>query len=209
MSSAIEAIVRQVQQRIMKIEGAVLQLKAAYDVIKGQAHIKSPEEEIDEIPGRRIMFNLSGTQAFTAADAQQQGDPITFQVSQDGPYIMTAYPLVMWAPSTPANATNLGRFRPIYSWPLPAQEVTGDSIDLSWQFNDGGSQRNFQNEIANPMFSRPDLAVPLPKPIVFTPNSVIQFVPTYNAINFSGALSVPTTAGILRVTLLGYKIANL
>lgn len=206
---SLQSFVGKVGRRVLTLEQQFAQLKGAYDALKGQAHVKTTEEEIDEIPGRRIMFNLSGTQTFTTAQAQTQGDPITMQVSQDGPFIWTAYPQVMWKPNAPENATNLGRWRPVYSWPLPDQVLDDDIIDLSWQMNDGGSQRNFQNEVANPTFSRPDLVLPLPKPVIFTPNSVIQFIPTYEAINFGTAPAVDTTGGILRVTLLGYKIANL
>jgi hypothetical protein len=205
----LKSFVGKMGRKVLSMEQQILKLSGALEVLKGSQRVKTTEEEIDEIPGRRIMFNLSGTQTFTATQRGNQGDPITMQVSQDGPFIWTAYPLVAWKPNAPDNADNLGRWRPVYSWPLPDQVLDDDIIDISWQMNDGGSQRNFQNEVATPVFSRPDLVLPLPKPVIFTPNSVIQFIPTYEAINFGTAPTVDTTGGILRVTLLGYKCANL
>jgi hypothetical protein len=204
----LSAFVGKVARRVVTLEQQFQQLKGALDILKNGS-VKTTEQEIDEIPGRRVMYNLSGTQEFDATDAGRVADPITFQVSQDGPFIWTAYPLVMWKPNAPDSATQFGQWRPIYSWPLPAQEIGGDHIDLSWQMNDGGSQRNFQNEVANPIFSRPDLAIPLPKPVVFAPNAVIQFIPTYESIFFDTAAATDTTGGLLRVTLLGYRCANM
>jgi len=170
---------------------------------------KSITQEIDSIPGRRIFYNAVGVQSFTTADAGQRGQPINFLVSQDGPFIQTHYPLVVWRPSAPSNATNFGVTRPVCSWPLPDQVIDGDRVDLSYEFVSGGSQRNFQNLPAGPLFSRPDNFAPLPVPTLFSPNETIQVFLTFESIAFDTTVAEPTTEGTLQVTLPGYRIVNM
>jgi hypothetical protein len=170
---------------------------------------RSITHELDSIPGRRIFYNLNGTLTFDITNDGQRGQPINFLVSQDGPFIMTHYPLAIWRPSAPATATQFGFWRPVATWPLPDQVIDGDRIDLSYEFVDGGSQRNFQNLPTNPLFSRPDNLVPLSVPTLFAPNTVIQFFPTFQNILFDPGVAIPTTAGVLDVSLPGYRIANL
>lgn len=164
-------------------------------------------EEIDQIPGRRIEYVLDAEISFSASDRGNRGQPLTFTVSQDGPFIMTHYPQAIWRPSAPGTATNLGRWRPVSTFPLPDQVVDTDIIDLMYEMQDGGNSRNFQNGPRGPIFSRPDNMVPLPVPTMFAPNATIQFFPTYNAITWDGG--TPPTAGILHVDLIGYRIVNL
>lgn len=176
------------------------------EALKGQ---RSPLAEIDAIPGRRIFYHLVGSVPFTAAQAGTRGQPISFVLSQDGSFIQTHYPVAMWLPNAPSSATNFGRWRPIYSWPLPTQEVGGDVIDISYEMIDAGSQRNFQNEAAPPLLSRPDVLLPLPVPTLYGTNANLQFVPTYQAINFDAAAATPTTGGLLVVALPGYRCVNM
>lgn len=179
-------------------------------------------EEIDAIPGRRLFYNLSAAQAFDISLDGKRGQPLNFLVSQDGPFIMTHYPMAMWRPASPDNATDIGRWRPVSSWPLPDQVVDEDIIDISYEMADSGSQRNFQNLPASPgLLSRPDNVIPVPVPTLFTPNTVIQFTPTYENILFNTAgvppdstpenplQWVPTVLGVLVVTLPGYRIVNM
>lgn len=171
---------------------------------------RSVTEELDSIPGRRVPYFLSGVQDFTPELNGLRGQAINFNVSQDGPFIMTFHPLVAWRPNSPVGATNFGQWSPVASWPLPLQQsVDQDRIDLSFEMNDGGSQRDFQNIAAAPFFSRPDNAIPLAVPSVFSPATVIQFIPTYEDIFFDPDSVTPTEGGRLVVTLVGYKIANL
>lgn len=170
---------------------------------------KSITHELDSIAGRRIFYNLSDTQIFDVSLAGQRAQPLNFLVSQDGPYVMTHYPLVLWRPSAPTTATQFGFWRPVTTWPLPDQVIDGDRIDLSYEFVSGGSQRNFNNQPAGPIFSRPDAMAPLPVPTLFAPNEVIQFIPTYESILFDPGVGVPTTGGTLQVTLPGYRIVNM
>jgi len=168
---------------------------------------RSVAEEIDAIEGRRMEGTLSGEIEFTIADEFQRGAPITMQVSQDGPFIMTHYPMAIWRPSGPEGATNLGRWRPVSTFPLPDQVVDTDIIDLMYELQDGGNQRLLQNQPRGPLLSRPDNIVPCPVPTLWTPNSVVQFIPTYLAFTWDGA--TPPTAGILHVDIPGYRIVNL
>lgn len=175
------------------------------------AQPQSITAEIDSISGRRLYYNLVGNQTFTAAQDGVRGAPISMLVSQDGSFIQTHYPVVAWKPNAPENATNFGRWRPIYSWPLPTQELGTDSIDISYEITDSGSQRNFQNAKAPPALSRFDLLMPLPVPTLFAPNTTVSFIPTYERIIFDTqpGEGITTTAGELVVLLPGYKIANM
>lgn len=187
------------------------EVAAEYKAVKMvmAAQPKSITNELDSIPGRRIFYNLSGVLPFDISNAGNRAQPINFLVSQDGPFIMTHYPDVAWSPIAPANATHFGEWSPPYSWPLPTQQVGGDIIDIAWELVSGGSQRNFQNLPAVPLFSRPDTAIPLAVPTLFAPNEVIQFFATFNSIAFDAAAQVPTVQGQLVVTLPGYRVVNL
>jgi len=168
-------------------------------------------EEIDSIPGRRIESIFSGEIEFDITDLGQRGQPIIIQISQDGDFIQTHYPLVLWYPNAPTNTQNLGRWRPVSSFPLPTQEVGGDIIDLMYELDDAGSQRFMQNNPRGLVLSRPDNIVPCPVPTQWAPNASIKFTPTYNAISFTGSGEEPVapTSGILHVDLVGYRIVNL
>lgn len=168
---------------------------------------KTLEDEIEAIKGRRIFYNLVGSQTFSSTNDGARGNPINMLVSQDGPFVMMGYPLVLWRSSQPSNATDFGRWRPVCSAYLPTQQLTTNFIDLSWELTDGGSQRNFQNLAVPPLFSRPDAVLPLPKPTLFAPNTTIQFIPTYQDILLAGA--TPTTEGTLVVALPGYRIVQM
>jgi hypothetical protein len=167
-------------------------------------------EEIDALPGRRAFYGLSDELTFVAADAGNRLNPMTFLVSQDGPFIMTHYPVIAWRPSAPASATNFGKWSSIYSWPLPSQDVANnDVIDISYEVSDTGSQRNFQNEVANPISSRFDGLIPLPVPTLFSPNTTIQITITLEDVAFNGSAATPATQGTIRATIPGFKVINL
>lgn len=172
-----------------------------------EQHPPSITDAIDALEGRRIEYRFSSTQTFTIDNDGNVGLPVTFNVSQDGPFIMTHYPLVLWKPSAPTNATNFGRWRPVTSFPLPDQVIDTDIIDLSYELKDGGSDRNLQSAPSGPVFSRPDNFVPLPVPTMFATAAQITFTPYYNRITFDGA--TPPTEGTLQVDLIGYRIVNL
>lgn len=177
---------------------------------------RSITQEIDKIQGRRIFYNLNGVQDFSISDDGRRGQPINFLVSQDGPFIMTHFPMVSWLPTQPTTATNRGLWRPVCPYPLPAQASGGaapnnlneDIISISYELIDGGSQRNFQNLPTPPVLSTPLNMVPLPVPTLWTPNSTIQFHPTYNRILFNNQVVAPTQ-GQLVVALPGYRIVNM
>lgn len=172
-----------------------------------QSRPRSIQEEIDAIEGRRIEGTLSGEVTFTATDVGQRAQPIVFQVSQDGPFVMTHYPLAIWRPTAPDNTTNLDRWRPVSTFPLPTQVVSEDIIDILYELNDGGSQRFGQNEPRGPLLSRPDNIVPCPIPTLWAPNAAIIFQPTYLALTWNS--DVAPTQGTLHVDLVGYRIVNL
>jgi len=195
------------QHRTIKRELDEVRLQYAAFVKACEAAPKSPTEQIDSIPGRRIFYHLVGDQSFDATFGGTRAAPISMLVSQDGPFIMTHYPMVIWKPTAPADATNFGKWRPVTSWPLPDQVIDTDTVDLSWELVSGGSQRNFQNQAIGPIFSRPDNMVPLPIPTLFAPNETIQVFLTYEDITFDG--STPPTSGLVRVSLPGYRVVNM
>lgn len=172
-----------------------------------QTRPRTITEEIDQIPGRRIETRLSGEVIFDVTDEGKRGNPVMIQVSQDGPFVMTHYPMVLWRPTLPTTATNYQRWRPVSTYPLPSQVVDEDIIDIMYELQDGGAQRNFQNAPSAPLLSRPDNVVPAAVPTLWSPNSAIAFYPTYNKLTWNG--QVPPTQGTLHVDLIGYRIVNL
>lgn len=170
-------------------------------------------EEIDAIPGRRINFTLSGqmTNGFTTSQDGQKGAPISMQVSQDGSFVWTHYPIVTWWPNLPTNATNFQRVQPVQSTPLPTQSMANlDFIDILYEVEDAGSNRKFQsNPVSGHTLSRPDHWVPLPVPTIFAPAAQILFTVTFLNIAFSAATATPTTGGMLQVDFPGFRIVNL
>lgn len=172
-----------------------------------EARPRSVSEQIDAIPGRRIDTILSAEVAFTMDDLGNRGRPAQVTVSQDGPFIMTHYPMALWYPSAPSNATNLNRWRPVSTFPLPTQVVSTDIIDIGYELEDGGSMRYFQNEMRGPVLSRPDNIVPCAVPTEWAADGVLKFVPTYKAITFNG--TTPPTEGILHIDFIGYRIVNM
>ncbi len=211
LSTEEARFVRQLAAKTKAQDAAIAKLAREHGELMRQleSQPRSISEEIDSIPGRRIFYNFVDRIDFDISNDGLRGEPLNFLVSQDGPFIATHYPMVAWLPSAPATATNFGQWSPVTSWPLPTQQNTDqDRIDLSYEVIDGGSQRNFQNAAAGPVFSRPDNAVPLPCPTLFAPNTVIQIFPTYENILFDPTATVPTTAGTLVVTIPGHKKVN-
>lgn len=212
-------------QQVQNLSAAVRQLQGAYkraielasalteDIKELKSRPRTITEEIDAIPGRRIETIFSGEVDFTAADQGERGLPVIIQVSQDGPFIQTHYPLILWYPTAPSDTDNLGRWRPVSTYPLPTQEVQGDYLDIKYEIDDNGSQRYLQNEARGPVLSRPDNIVPLACPTEWSPASSIKITPTYQRISFTGNVAsndpTPPTAGTLYVALIGYRCVNL
>lgn len=207
---AINSVVRKLvqKQRVMEDQHRKILDKYEEFIRACEDTPRSITQEIDSIPGRRIFYTLGANIDFTAAQNGLRGTPLTFLVSQDGPFIATHYPFAIWAPNSPATATNFGAWRPVSTWPLPDQVLDTDLIDLSYEVIDSGSQRNFQNEPVGPILSRPDNMVPLPVPTLFSPNTTIQFTPTYNRVAFN-TTGTATDGGNLYVGFPGYRIVNL
>lgn len=172
-----------------------------------QSRPRSVAEEIDAIEGRRMEGTLSGEIQFDVTDLGQRAQPITMTVSQDGPFVQTHYPMAVWRPNAPENTTNLGRWRPVSTFPLPDQVVDEDIIDILYEMQDGGNQRLLQNEARGPLLSRPDNIVPTPVPTLWSPATVVLFIPTYSAITWDS--EIPPTSGLLHVDIPGYRIVNL
>ncbi len=205
MSDAIHAALRVMNNTLRHMQGVVAAQQQQVNALLSRP--RTITEEIDQIPGRRIETVLAGEVTFSTADEQRLGNPIVINVSQDGPFIMTHYPMVLWRPSAPSNTTNFQRWRPVASFPLPDQVVDTDIIDIGYALQDGGAQRNFQNAVRGPLFSRPDNVIPCAVPTLWAPNSSISFAPFYHNIQFDSA--VPPTEGTLHLDLIGYRIVNL
>jgi hypothetical protein len=200
------AVLRTHKNELLKQSEAINQLMAVVNSLASRP--KTVWDEINAIPGRWIESTLSGEVTFTAAEEGSRGTPILFLVSQDGPFIMTHYPLCLWRPTAPnPGATNLNRWRPVTTFPLPDQVVDTDIIDIKYELQDGGSGRDFQNEPRAPLLSRPDNIVPCPTPTVWSPNATIKFTPTYLALTWNSA--TPPTQGTLHVDIPGFRIVNL
>lgn len=191
---------------LTSIQGVMANLQA--QVADLSAKPTSVQEEIDALPGRRIESFIAGEIAFdTTVNNGVRGTPIILPISQDGPFVMTHYPVVMWRPSAPTNTPNYLKWRPVSSFPLPTQQITTDWIDISYELQDGGNQRNFQNFPRAPLLSRPDALLECAVPTLWSPNSTIVFTPTYWQLTFSS--SPAPTNGILHCSIPGYRIVNL
>jgi len=201
----ISAALRILDKRSGQLQSVVQQQASL--IAELQSRPRTITEEIDQIPGRRIETVLSGEVVFDITDEGKRGNPILIQVSQDGPFVMTHYPMALWRPTLPTTATNYERWRPVSTYPLPDQVVDTDIIDLLYEMQDGGSQRNFQNAPRGPLLSRPDNVIPCAVPTLWSPNSAIAFFPTYNKLTWDS--DVPPTQGTLHVDLIGYRIVNL
>lgn len=169
----------------------------------------TPEEEINAIPGRRVYFTMTQSQAFTSATANgSRGSAIAFPISADGVYIMTHFPQIVWKVTAPGNATNFGAWRPPYSWPLPLQDfISGDDvIDVSYELTDNGPTRNMQdNPVPGILSSSPGNLIKLPMPTRYEASSTITIVPTYERISLNSS-GTASTGGTLYISLIGYKI---
>lgn len=206
------AIIRQLQASIAQLRSDVSSQAAVIAELNKRP--RSTTEEIDAIPGRRVVYTLSGEQTFTTAQDGTRGQAISMLVSQDGPFVMTDYPVIAWYPSLPSTGTNLNRWRPVNSYPLPQQQsaatggVEGDVVDIAYELVDGGSQRQLQNITVSPgLISSFNEIKPLPVPTLFAPNVIIQVYITYLNVSFGG--TTPSTQGTLHVDLPGYRIVNL
>ena len=105
---------------------------------------------------------------------------------------------------------------PVSSYPLDTQaaiaavpiDLNADIISISYEIEDTGSQRNLQNAAMPPLLSTPKDLKPLPVWTLFTPNTTVNFWPTYNSIRFND-VTVPPTQGSLEVVLPGFRIVNM
>ncbi len=194
---------------IRGLEARIIRQDSVIAAMRGAAGRGGADFDLVDIPpnSRPIFYTLADRLAFDATDDGQRATPLNFLISQDGPFFCTHYPVVLWKPNAPSNATNFGQWSPVYSSSLPTQQNTDqDRIDLSYEVVDGGSQRNFQNEAAPPIFSRPDHLIPLPARTRWEPNSTVQFFPTFENILFDATPAVPTTGGELVVAFPGFKM---
>ncbi len=205
MDQQVAALLRGYKNAIQKQSSQIAMLFKVMGEL--QSRPRSVQEEIDAVEGRRMEGTLSGEVIFTADDLGQRSAPITMIVSQDGPFVQTHYPMAIWRPSAPENTTNLGRWRPVSTFPLPDQVVDTDIIDIMYEMQDGGNQRLLQNEARGPLLSRPDNIVPTPVPTLWSPGSTVLFIPTYLALTWDS--EVEPTEGILHVDIPGYRIVNL
>ena len=207
MDAQLAAIIRQLTAQARAQEQIIASLRS--DVAALKAVPRSPEEEIDAIPGRRIAFAFTQTQTFTSSQAKTRYNPLAFTVSQDGPFVLTHYPVAMWKPTAPSTATNYGQWQPVMYGFLPTQAIGNlDYVWLSYELIDTGAQRALQdNAVSAGLLSHPTEMMRLPVPTLFAPNSTIQFIPTYEQIAF-GTPTTATTGGTLAVSLPGYKIVN-
>lgn len=218
MDANASALLRQMRAELARVSQELLNTRTHVSELSKRS--RSVDEEINSIPGRRLVYTLSGEQSFTASQDGLRGNPISMLVSQDGPFIMTHYPIITWRPELPATADNLGLWSPIRSYPMPTQmrsflnttsalPTNLDVIDISYELMDSGSTRNFQNTTVGPgLISQPGELIALPVATLFQPNTTVSIVITYHNILF-GTAGTDTTGGLLHVDLPGYKIAQM
>jgi len=197
------AVNRQLQSQLASVIKQLATLDRRVAAAEGSDY--NQIHDLNRIPGRRIPFFLGGSQSFTSTQNGTRAAGINMTVSTDGPFIWTHMPVCLWRVELPTNATNFGFWRPCSIWPLPTQTEASDIVNLSWEIQDSGTQRNLQVEKLPPMFSSPYELVPLPHPMHVTTNSILSFIPTYEDIAFDSG-GTATTGGKLVVVLPGYRI---
>jgi hypothetical protein len=86
-------------------------------------------------------------------------------------------------------------------------DLNEDIVSVSYEVQDAGSQRLFQNEPTPPVFSRPDNLIPLPVPTMLTPNSTLTTTIIFESIRFSA--EIPPTEGVIVAAYPSFRIVNL
>lgn len=206
----IAALIRTLQGRLAAMDQQQQALiKSHNDIVEALQNQPRPiTQEIDSIPGRRIFYSLVFVQDFDASFAGTRAAAMSAgQISADGAFIQTHYPLAIWQVNSPSTATNIGAWRPVSTWPLPDQVLDTDLIDISYEVFDTGPGRNFQNAPVPPLLSRPDNLMPLPVPTLWAVSTNPQIYPTYNRISFN-TTGTASDGGQLVFVLPGYKIVN-
>lgn len=214
----VEAVLRTLINQVNKQAALISALE---DKLRHQPAALSPTQLIDSIPGRRVFFTGIQTQTFTTSQNKVAGAGMTIQFSQDGPFIMTHYPLLMWKPTSPSGATLLNQWQPIMTGNLPTQQTnlaagTGtfvlDLVWLSYSMIDSGSGRQLQDANGNVppgLLSLPGQLMPLPVPTLIAPGDTLTLIPFYELIQFANANGgTATTGGTLYWMQPGYKVVN-
>lgn len=147
---------------------------------------------IEDIPGKRVPYTYvaQGTFTTTARTA------ITFQVSQDGPFV-TTYLTAHWRPTAGANA---GTWRPISQLGQLYAGAATDGVNFEYEIQAGGADRNWQNlpRASKDLFSDGDRPHYLGIGGFHERNETV-------IINIT-MLVAPTNAGLLKLEFHGYKI---
>lgn len=190
---------------IQRTLGKTLQDYVDRELSKYKAVYRGGDDPYEALDGERIPYTFTQFQTFTSSNDGARGAALTYSVDASGPFVMTHYPIAMWKSTLPTSATDFGRWRSVNSAYLATQALTTNYIDISYEWQDSGSGRQFQDN-ATPagLMSYPNDMKKLPRPFLFKPNTTISVIVTYDKITFSG--STPTTAGSLAFTLPGYKI---
>lgn len=198
---SFQDVLAEQQSKINALSGLVRKLVGELQNIK-----RNGADPFAHIPGRRVWYVLAGVQSFNVANQNgQAGQVINLNVSEDGPFVATHFPVIGWKPNLPSSATNFGQWRPVYHGPLPTQAVTTDLISLSYKLNDSGSGRDLQSAYVPPITSKFDRLNPLPFPTIFKRAGTLAFTPFYEDIDFNSS-GTATTQGQLVVAIPGYKI---
>lgn len=169
-------------------------------------------EDLNAIAGRRMYYTAVARNTITNTGNGSVNNPLTIQVPRDGFFVMTHYPVLMWKVTTSGTATDVGKWRPVSSNPLPDQIVNTDFLDISYTLKDAGPERFMQNDTQTPalsippavlpgLLSTPDNMIALPLPAKFDPGSVIVM-----NVRFEKFTWTAVTAGQMVVMFPGYKI---
>jgi hypothetical protein len=110
--------------------------------------------DIDSIPGRRMAYNMSMDGTSTA------GNHVDFLISQDGPFILTHFPILLW------------QYREGTSrWVVSGSRE--DELGTFYLMSDESCQRMLTRNWIN-IYSQPHQLTPLPMSTLFVPNSMIR-----------------------------------
>lgn len=141
-------------------------------------------KDIDAIPGRRVVYTMSGDLNI-GPSRTMVSERVLFSVNQDGPFILTHFPLFFWQASRQEGGS--GEWCETREW--------------SYHWLDASSQR-FMAAAEIKIFSRSDMLNPLPSAALFAPNSTIEISPVCDDLE-------QQSNGTLKVLLPGYRIVNM
>lgn len=161
---------------------------------------------VEDIPGKRVPYTQVAQGTFSATSANTR-TAITFQVSQDGPFVCT-WVSAYWRVTSGSPTGGQGRWRPISSlFALQPDGAGGtftvpDVVDFEYEVQQGGADRNWQNIALSSRDLYGEHADTRPHYL-----GIAGFLERNEVVTINVTMTRnPTTEGLLKFHFVGYKI---